>query len=229
MAIVRPMVTDAPTRGRPRSPQADRAIFDATRRLLEEVGYQRLTIEGVAAEAGVAKTTIYRRYPHKAHLVLAEMSHAAHDAPAELPDTGSFRGDLLAVAHRVREEICPSAPSSVSAALLTEAVADPGFAERVRAFADVRFEQGRPLYDRAAARGELRPDADWRVVSEMLVGWIFHASVASRRVPDDATLAHAVDLLVDGAAAQAGAGAAVPTASRATGSDDASTPTPTSA
>jgi len=196
------MSIDAPTRGRPRSPQADRAIFDATRRLLDEVGYQRLTIEGVAAEAGVAKTTIYRRYPHKAHLVLAEMSQAAHDTPATPPDTGSFRDDLLAVAHQVRDEICPSAPSSVSAALLTEAIADPELAERVRAFADVRFDQGRPLYDRALERGELRPDADWRVVSEMLVGWIFHASVASRREPDDATLAHAVELLVDGVAAR---------------------------
>lgn len=196
------MAIDAPTRGRPRSPEADRAIFAATRRLLQEVGYQRLTIEGVAAEAGVAKTTIYRRYPHKAELVLAEMSASAHEAPAPLPDTGSLRGDLLAVARQIREEICPSAPSSVSTALLTEALADPEFAERVRAFADVRFEQGRPLYERAIARGELRPDADWRVVSEMLVGWIFHASVASRREPDDATLAHAVGLLVDGVAAR---------------------------
>jgi AcrR family transcriptional regulator len=192
------MATEAPTRGRPRSPQADQAIFSATRRLLEDVGYQRLTIEGVAAEAGVAKTTIYRRYAHKAQLVLAAMSQAALDAPVELPDTGSFHDDLLAVAHLIREEICPSSPSSVSAALLTEAVNDPTFAEQVRAFADVRFAQGRPVYDRAVARGELRPDADWRVVSELLVGWIFHASVASCREPDDATLAHAVDLLVSG-------------------------------
>jgi AcrR family transcriptional regulator len=191
------MAIDAPTRGRPRSPEADRAIFAATRRLLEEVGYQRLTIEGVAAEAGVAKTTIYRRYPQKAQLVLAEMSHAAHEAPLALPDTGSFRDDLLAVAHLVREEICPSSPSSVSAALLSEAISDPEFAEQVRAFADFRFAQGRPLYDRAVARGELRADADWRVVAELLVGWIFHASV-SGRMPDDATLAHAVDLLVAG-------------------------------
>lgn len=192
------MATDAPTRGRPRSPQADQAIFDATRRLLESVGYQRLTIEGVAAEAGVAKTTIYRRYPHKAHLVLAEMSQAARDAPTDLPDTGSFHGDLVAIAHLIRDEICPSSPSSVSAALMTEAISDPEFADQVRAFADVRFEQGRPLYDRAVARGELRADVDWRVVSEMLVGWIFHASVASRREPDDAALAHAVDLLIGG-------------------------------
>lgn len=205
------MSTDAPTRGRPRSPQADQAIFDATRRLLEGVGYQRLTIEGVAAEAGVAKTTIYRRYPHKAYLVLAEMSQAAHDQPVELPDTGSFHDDLLAVAHMVREEICPSAPSSVSAALLTEAIADPEFADRVRAFADTRFDQGRPVYDRAVARGELRPDADWRVVSEMLVGWIFHASVASRREPDDATLAHAVELLIGGVGASRAEDALAPT------------------
>ena len=192
------MTTDAPVRGRPRSPQADRAIFDATRRLLDEVGYQRLTIEGVAAEAGVAKTTIYRRYAHKAQLVLAAMGDAAREAPVELPDTGSFPGDLLAIAHLVREEICPSAPSSVSAALLTEAISDPRFAEQVREFADLRFEQGRPVYDRAVARGELRADADWRVVSELLVGWIFHASVVSRREPDDATLAHAVDLVING-------------------------------
>lgn len=192
------MATDAPTRGRPRSPQADQAIFDATRRLLESVGYQRLTIEGVAAEAGVAKTTIYRRFPHKAHLVLAEMSQAARDVPIELPDTGAFREDLLAVAHLIRAEICPSSPSSVAAALMTEALSDSDFADQVRAFADVRFEQGRPVYDRAVSRGELRADVDWRVVSEMLVGWIFHAAVASRREPDDAALAHAVDLLIGG-------------------------------
>jgi AcrR family transcriptional regulator len=194
------MATDAPTRGRPRSAQADQAIFDATRQLLEAVGYHRLTIEGIAAEAGVAKTTIYRRYAHKAQLVLAARVQLAHDAPVTLPDTGSFRDDLLEVAKLIRAEISPSSPSSVGAALVGEASGDVAFAEGLRAFADQRFAQGRPVYDRAVARGELRPDADWRVISELLVGWIFHASVVSRREPDDATLEHAVDLLVEGVA-----------------------------
>src|SRR3954470_10481146 len=91
-------------RGRARSTQADRAIFAATRTLLDEAGYHGLTVEGVAAEAGVAKTTIYRRYANKALLVLDAMLQAARDAPVALPDTGSFRDDLVAIAHLVREE-----------------------------------------------------------------------------------------------------------------------------
>jgi AcrR family transcriptional regulator len=194
------MVTVTPARGRPRSVRADQAIFEATQRLLDEVGYHRLTIEGVAAEAGVAKTTIYRRYAHKALLVLDGMDQQARDTPVPLPDTGTFRGDLLAIAKLVREEICPSSPSSIGAGLLGEAYHDAEFAERLREFADFRFEQGKPVYDRAVARGDLRADADWRIVAEMLSGWIFHAAVISRREPSDAALAHAVDLLVDGAA-----------------------------
>ena len=185
-------------RGRPRSTEADRAIFDATRRLLDEAGYHGLTVEGVAAEAGVAKTTIYRRYANKALLVLDSMTQAAHDAPVELPDTGTFRNDLVAIAHLVREEIVPSSPSSVGSALLGEASQDPTVAEGLRGFADFRFEQGKPVYDRAMARGELRPDADWRVVAELLVGWIFHASIVSRRTPDDATIDRTVDHLLQG-------------------------------
>jgi AcrR family transcriptional regulator len=193
------MATDAtPARGRPRSVEADRAIFAAARRLLDEAGYQGLTVEGVAAEAGVAKTTIYRRYANKALLVLDAMMQSAHDAPVALPDTGTFRGDLLAIAKLVREEIAPSSPSSVGAALLGEASHDAAVAERLREFADLRFEEGRPVYERAQARNELRADADWRVVAELLVGWIFHASVVSRRRPDDVTLEHAVDLVVLG-------------------------------
>ncbi|WCB96057.1 putative HTH-type transcriptional regulator [Baekduia alba] len=195
------MATDATrARGRPRSTEADRAIFEATRRLLDAAGYHGLTVEGVAVEAGVAKTTIYRRYANKALLVLDSMTQAAHDAPVALPDTGAFRDDLVAVAHLVREEIAPSSPSSVGTALLGEASRDPAVAERLRAFADFRFEQGKPVYDRARQRGELRPDADWRVVAELIVGWIFHASIVSRRRPDDATLERTVDLLLDGLA-----------------------------
>jgi AcrR family transcriptional regulator len=185
-------------RGRPRSTEADRAIFTATLRLLDEGGYHGLTVEGVAAEAGVAKTTIYRRYANKALLVLDSMTQHAHDQPVELPDTGRFRDDLVAVARLIREEIAPSSPSSVGAALLGEASQDAQVAEQLRAFADFRFEQGRAVYERAIARGELRADANWRTVAELLVGWIFHASIVSRRRPDDATLDRTVDQLLTG-------------------------------
>jgi AcrR family transcriptional regulator len=196
------MATEATrARGRPRSVEADRAIFEATRRLLGEVGYHGLTVEGVAAEAGVAKTTIYRRHANKAVLVLDSMGQAARDTPTPLPDTGTFRDDLVAVAVLVRDEIAPSSPSSVGAALLAEAGEDPAVAERLRTFADFRFEQGRDVYTRAQARGELRADVDWRFVAELVVGWIFHASTVSRRTPGDEQLERAVDVLLGGLAA----------------------------
>lgn len=195
------MATDAMRpRGRPRSTDADRAIFAATLQLLDEGGYHGLTVEGVAALAGVAKTTIYRRYANKALLVLDSMTQHAHDQPVALPDTGSFRDDLVAIGRLIREEVAPSSPSSVGAALLGEASQDAAVAEQLRAFADFRFEQGKPVYTRAIARGELRADADWRTVAELLVGWIFHASVVSRRRPDDATLDRTVDQLLSGLA-----------------------------
>jgi AcrR family transcriptional regulator len=197
------MATEATrARGRPRSVEADRAIFEATRRLLDESGYHGLTVEGVAAEAGVAKTTIYRRYANKAVLVLDSMGQAARDTPAPLPDTGTFRDDLVAVSHLIRDEIAPSSPSSVGSALLAEAGQDPAVAERLRAFADFRFEQGKDVYQRAQARGELRADVDWRFVAELLAGWIFHAATVSRRTPADEELERAVDVLLDGLAAR---------------------------
>ncbi len=72
--------------------EVDRAIREATSALLSEVGYARLTVEGVAARSGVAKTTIYRRWPSKAELVFGAIVHPAELGPPS--DTGSFREDL---------------------------------------------------------------------------------------------------------------------------------------
>jgi AcrR family transcriptional regulator len=185
-------------RGRPRSAAVDQAILSATSTLVDRVGYHALTVEGVAALAGVAKTTIYRRYPSKPLLVLASLSEAAEAQPQPLPDTGTLREDLIAMARLVREEVAPGSPSAVGAALIGEASRDPAVAERLRAFADQRFAQVQPLYARAVRRREVHAQVDWRVVAELLGGWIFHASVISRRTPDDTTIAHVVDLVLAG-------------------------------
>src|SRR5215475_3487601 len=81
---------------RPRLPSADQVIVEATRVLLLENGYAGVSIEGVAARAGVAKTTIYRRWPSKAELVFEVAIHRSRLGPA--PDTGTLVGDLAAVA-----------------------------------------------------------------------------------------------------------------------------------
>src|SRR5437764_14075432 len=84
--------------GRPRSERADKAIVDATLDLLaEEGGVTGVSIEAVAARAGVGKTTIYRRWPNKEALIIDAL--AALKEPFPVPRGDSARDDLVALAH----------------------------------------------------------------------------------------------------------------------------------
>src|SRR5437764_7831052 len=82
--------------GRPRSEEADRAIVQATVDALVTEGYAGLSIEGVAARAGVGKATIYRRYASKAELLVEAVSERACIDDV-LPDTGDLRADLTSI------------------------------------------------------------------------------------------------------------------------------------
>src|SRR3954447_22622340 len=91
-----PSVEDAP-RGRPRDPRRREAILSAAISLVAEVGYDRVTVDGLAARAGVSKPTIYRRWPGGKPEIVVEAIRAKRGAAGDLPDTGSLRGDLLAL------------------------------------------------------------------------------------------------------------------------------------
>src|SRR3954468_25112873 len=91
-----------PTRGRPRDPRRRQAILDAAVHLLAEVGYDRATVEAVAARAGVSKPTIYRRWPGGKAEIVADAIRAKRADGAVLPDTGSLRGDLLAMLRAIQ-------------------------------------------------------------------------------------------------------------------------------
>ena len=119
--------TPAPTppRGRPRSSEADAAILDATRALLAEDGWPSLTIEGVAARAGVAKTTVYRRFSSRTDLAVAAVAELVDAAmvPAD-PDCSpeqQVRSSILATAEVYR---LPAARAAYLA-VLAEAGRDP--------------------------------------------------------------------------------------------------------
>src|SRR3954447_22565223 len=81
--------------GRPLDPEIDRAILTAAGEIFVRDGFQNMTLPGVAAAAGVAKTTVYRRYPSTVELVLATIRHLNTGAPG--PNTGSARDDLTTV------------------------------------------------------------------------------------------------------------------------------------
>src|SRR4051794_33311565 len=87
----------APARGRPQDPRRRQAILDAAVMMLAEVGYDRMTVDALAARAGVSKPTIYRRWPGGKPEIVAEAIRCKRAESGELPDSGSLRGDLLAM------------------------------------------------------------------------------------------------------------------------------------
>ncbi len=89
------MITVAPARGRKRDATRDEALRQATIELLAEIGYDRLTIDAVAARARAGKATVYRRWASKAELVVDAVTH--RHAAVTIPDTGSVRGDFEAL------------------------------------------------------------------------------------------------------------------------------------
>jgi AcrR family transcriptional regulator len=163
-----------PRRGRPRSEKARNAILEAAAKLLLLRGLGAMSMDAVAESAGVSKATIYRWWPSKEMLALdALLDWAAASAPAR--DTGSLRGDLLALVRPWVREIKRQPFGRVIAALLTEAQSDPQFAEAYRThFVEPRREAMCAAFARAAERGDVPADLDVEVAVDLIYGPLYH-------------------------------------------------------
>lgn len=165
---------EAPARkGRPRSDQAHRKILDATRELLSEEGFADLRLEHVAARAGVGKATIYRRWGSKEALaqeLLAELA-APHIAVAESDDT---RTELLAAVVNPMRAVTETPFGPVIRALLSQIAVNPTLGDPFRAtVVQARRAEVARVIARGIARGDLRPDADLEIATELLVGPVY--------------------------------------------------------
>jgi AcrR family transcriptional regulator len=150
--------TDHRKRPRRRGAALETAILDATLTELSDVGYARLSMERVAERAGASKASLYRRWPSKVELVMDAVYHLLPD-PASPPDTGSLRGDLLAVMRTVAEQLAGPAGQALGG-VLSDALGDPDMARRVRSYARGTSQAGmREIVRRAIARGEVDPAA----------------------------------------------------------------------
>src|SRR5262245_60600760 len=173
------------SRGRPRHPDTDRAILAATFRQLVEVGYGGLSVEAVAAAAGVAKTTIYRRYPTKRDLVIAALQ--VEVPMPELSTGGDLRTSLRDAVHTVVHRMVDSGALRILGSLLVEANREP---ELLAMFRERLLEPRRnlvaDLLRAGIERGELRPDLDPLVVTEMLAGaTIAHHAILGQPLSDE--------------------------------------------
>jgi AcrR family transcriptional regulator len=163
--------------GRPRDARHDRAILEAVLEILREHGYGGLTIDGVAATAGVGRPTIYRRWPSKPALVVAALVDSSRLAvPA--PDTGSLRRDLIAIQRHQAELMNSPDNRRVTAGLIADLANDPHLAETyVNQYLAPRRAAVWQVLQRGVDRGELDPDVDLAFIYDLLVGPLFMRAV----------------------------------------------------
>ncbi|SEQ70723.1 TetR/AcrR family transcriptional regulator [Streptomyces radiopugnans] len=183
------MADSARRTGRPRSAAADRAILDATRSALAELGWSGLTMGDVAMRAGVAKTTLYRRWTNKSEMVVDAVAVLFDEL--ELPDRGSLRADVEGVVLSFAALLERPEAKTALMAVVAEATRDEALRARIRTAIVERQKHlvvtGRR---RAQARGELPPDAPGPegtaaadraadLIFDVIAGAVLHRSLVS--------------------------------------------------
>lgn len=156
--------------GRKRDHSRDAGILEAALTVLAEQGYDRMTIDMVAARAGAARATVYRRWATKADLVLAAVSRLSSgdvDA-AHLPDTGTLRGDLMAMIRPFDDPQQQIRIRAVTGLLLLTQADERLSAAVTGAGIGPWVEAGRVLIQRAVDRGEFPPPSDVATLAELI-------------------------------------------------------------
>jgi AcrR family transcriptional regulator len=185
----------APRRpGRPRELRCDEAILRATLDILGEGGIAGLSIDGVAARAGVGKATIYRRWSSKEALVLEALS--SDTEPIAVPDTGNLRHDLEVYFDHLIEKLAANDGSDVLPHLIEAACYDAEVRVSLDAYITLRQKPLLAILRRASQRGELAQDIDHKVLVEVLVGPLTYRRLLSGGRIDRAFVRKLLDIVV---------------------------------
>jgi AcrR family transcriptional regulator len=194
------MQTDAAGRqmGRPKDARADRAILETTLELIADRGAHAFRTEDVAARAGVGKGAIYRRYRSKEELVTAAVAALVREEIA-VPDTGSTRGDLLALMREAVELYRSSLPGRLMPKLIGAMADNQELARAVRdGFLAVRRSALSEVLRRGVERGDLRPDLDLELALDVLGGPLFYRLLVTGGPLDEQLAEGVADLILRG-------------------------------
>jgi AcrR family transcriptional regulator len=169
-------------------------VLEAADGLLVEKGFAGLTMEGIAARAGVAKQTVYRWWPSKTDvLVDAFLQDLAEELPPQ--DHGDLTLDLRAHLRQLAHFLGQSDPGAVFRALIAQTQHDPAFAAEFRArYLDEQRRRDRLPLERAVRRGQLPADLDLTAETDQLVGPLYYRVLVTGEPIDEDFL----DRLVDG-------------------------------
>jgi len=179
---------DAQSPGRPRDERIDDEVVPAVLHVLHTGGYRAVTIEGIARRVGRARTSLYRRWPSKRHLVAYAVMSALGENPAA--DTGDLREDLEAVVRTLLNAFAgPLGPAM--AGLVADMAQDNELAEAIRQeVLGKRRKSMQEAFARARQRGEVRDGLDMELVLDMLTGPFYyrtlfgHAPITRRMTRD---------------------------------------------
>jgi AcrR family transcriptional regulator len=180
--------------GRPRDPACDAAILQATLDLFAEHGYSGVSMDGVAARAGVGKATIYRRYSSKAELVV-EAVRCGAQLEDRLPDTGDLRADLISMMRPLLDRLRGD-DAKVMVMFAVERLREPELADEFdRSVIGKKREHIRHLVRSAIERGDLPADSDADLIAEAPGAFLWHHAIYNLPM-DDALLGRIVDLVL---------------------------------
>jgi AcrR family transcriptional regulator len=184
-----------------RSARVRAAVLAATVEELAEVGYAKLGLEAVAARAGVNKTTLYRRWGTREALILDAMLERARER-VPVRDTGSLRGDLIALARAVVADMRSPVAQALIRTVAGLGASDPAIAEMARSFWEERLRLDGAIVERAIERGEVPEGTDPGGVVEALLGPLYMRLLVTGRPLDAKVVDPVVDLVIGGIAAR---------------------------
>ncbi|MFC7624294.1 TetR/AcrR family transcriptional regulator [Microlunatus sp. GCM10028923] len=189
-----------------RSARVQNAVFEATLAEFVECGYTALTIERIAARAGVHKTTVYRRWTDRDALLAAAVRDLAQ-IPVPALDTGSLRSDLQAYAHGIVEVLTGPAGGVARTAMSSDAIRVPEIAQIKQLLISTRRPISTKIVARAVDRGELAADTDPHALIDFLVAPLYFRLLISEE-PLDGELADQVSIATLAAARDGAFGSA---------------------
>jgi AcrR family transcriptional regulator len=192
-------------RGRPRSERARNAVLEAAAELLLTEGLAAVSMDAVAARAGVSKATIYRWWSSKELLALDALYREWDTQRPAARDTGSLRGDLLSLLRAWVRRVRQHPLAHVIAALVIEVQADPEFAAQYQErFVSPRRDPARMALKRAIERGEIPADTNIEAVLDLLYGALFHRLLHRHAPLSDRFVEEIVDVTLGGIGASPG-------------------------
>jgi AcrR family transcriptional regulator len=194
-----PASSPARGRGRPRDEHAEQSIIDATIAILDEAGFAGLSIEAVAARAGVSRPTVYRRWPTKLDLAVDAVLRMA--PPLDVTETADPQADLCHLVSGLAAEMTSSPLGRVITAAFTSG--DTSAEPLTRKLTETYLRPGRAaitgILQRAVRQGILRDDLDLELLLDLVLGAPAYRWLTTGKPVGAATTCAAIDLVWQGA------------------------------